>query len=148
MESIVRLGRSFHLNLGFPSHQRTMTPHPRDLDRRRAQAPAPTPTTLLNRKRASPTFAEPDSVITLPATIAQSYASRYAQIHNQRDSATRLPATNFEVQVDFNRGLWGFCGDKEDDAGRCFMPGVCYDEDKCKDGCSVGGVKNPSTASW
>ncbi|KAK1775288.1 hypothetical protein QBC45DRAFT_10818 [Copromyces sp. CBS 386.78] len=111
--------------------------HRRNIDRRgRAQTPAPTtPTTLLNQKRATPTFSEPDSLITLPATIAQSFASRYTQIHNQQSSATRFPATGFQIQVDFNRGLWGFCGTAEDDVGRCWMPGVCYDQDNCQDGC-------------
>ncbi|KAK3949485.1 hypothetical protein QBC32DRAFT_35582 [Pseudoneurospora amorphoporcata] len=104
--------------------------------RRSAQTPAPTtPTTLLNQKRASPTLSEPDSLITLPATIAQSFASRYTQIHNQQSSATRFPATGFQIQVDFNRGLWGFCGTAEGDVGRCWMPGVCYDQDNCQDGC-------------
>ncbi|CCC05437.1 hypothetical protein SMACR_12819 [Sordaria macrospora] len=122
------------------------SPHRRDdvdPNRRRARAsvPAPTPTTFLldrNRnpkKRASPTLSEPDSLITPPASVTSSIATRYSKVINQANMATRGAASGFQIMVDFNRGLWGFCGEKEQIVGNCALSGVCYDEESCKDGC-------------
>ncbi|EAA28635.1 hypothetical protein GE21DRAFT_3718 [Neurospora crassa] len=108
--------------------------------------PAPTPTTLLNKKRASPTLAEPESLITPPASITKSIASRYSQIHNQENTSIRTAGTRLQIQVDFNRGLWNFCLANKQIVGNCWMPGACFDQDKCKDGCGFLDRKDLSTA--
>lgn len=107
--------------------------------------PAPTLTTLLNQKRASPTLTEPDSLITPPASITESIASRYSQIHNQGNTSIRTVGTRLQIQVDFNRGLWNFCLANKQVVGNCWMPGACFDQDKCKDGCGFLDRKDLST---
>jgi len=93
--------------------------------------------------------------------LATKYASetdistRFTRIYNKGvATSTRGVAEGFEIHVNLENGLWGFCGTGARSAADCSMAGICFDDtSQCTDngkgsGCGFTGREDFGTVSW
>lgn len=62
-------------------------------------------------------------------------------------TATRTANSGYDITVDLQNGLWGFCPTSVIAATDCGLAGSCVDSHSCSDGCGFTGL-DLTTFTW